>query len=76
MPHGAGCGRRWLAAMVLPLMLLLLSSATGCARRYVVIEGEETISVRKGTLDALYGDNEDLLRALQECRAREGAWSK
>ena len=59
----------WLKMTALLLTLLLLTSTTGCLRssRYIVVEGEEMISVRKETLDRLYSDNERLLRALKEC---------
>ncbi len=68
-------GGRWLRvrarhASPLLLMLLLLSSMTGCSPHLVVIPGGETITVQKQTLDTLYQDNENLLRALQECRER------
>ena len=51
-------------------MLLLLISMTGCNRRYVVVNGDETVQVKKGELDRLYSDNENLLKALEQCRAR------
>lgn len=50
------------------LMLMLLISTTGCSKRYVVIEGNETITVQKSTLDNLYRDNELLIQALEKCR--------
>jgi len=50
------------------LMLLLPISTTGCSGRYVVIQGEETVAVKKATLDNLYSDNERLLRALAKCQ--------
>ena len=50
------------------LMLLLLISMTGCSGRYVVIQGEETVTVKKATLDNLHSDNEQLLRALMKCQ--------
>jgi len=55
---------------VMLLMLLLLISMTGCNRRYVVVNGDETVQVKKGELDRLYSDNENLLKALEQCRAR------
>jgi len=55
----------WLLAA---LTLLLLISMTGCSGRYVVIQGEETTTVKKSTLDNLYSDNERLLRALAKCQ--------
>ena len=50
------------------LTLWLLISMTGCSGRYVVIQGEETVAVKKATIDDLYSDNERLLRALAKCR--------
>lgn len=58
----------WPRTTLLILTLVLPISTTGCARRFVVIDGEETITVKKSTLDRLYNDNEILLRALEECR--------
>lgn len=62
-------GKPWRITTALLLTLLLLTSTTGCSRssKFIVIEGEETIQVRKATLDTLYRDNERLLRALEEC---------
>jgi hypothetical protein len=50
--------------------LYLLISMTGCASRLVVVDGGDEVSVKKGQLDQLYQDNEALLKALEECRAR------
>lgn len=65
-------GKRWPLMMLLPLMLLLLISMTGCSGRYVVIQGEELVTVKKSTLDNLYRDNEQLLRALGKCQTIKG----
>lgn len=62
-------GRVWRKMTVLVLMLLPLISMTGCSARYVVVQGEETINVKKSTLDNLYSDNERLLKAVEQCRA-------
>ena len=48
--------------------LLLLISMTGCLKHYVVVDGNEVISVKKETLNNLYQDNENLLNALRECQ--------
>lgn len=48
-------------------MLLLLISMIGCNRHYVVVSGDETITVKKSTVDNLYSDNERLLKALEQC---------
>jgi hypothetical protein len=61
-------GKLWLLTTALVLTLLLLTSMTGCAKRYVVVNGDETVQVKKSTLDNLYSDNELLLKALEECR--------
>lgn len=55
-----------IAALLMPLAV---TSMTGCSGRYVVIQGEETVTVKKSTLDNLYSDNERLLRALGKCQA-------
>ncbi|WP_028318373.1 hypothetical protein [Desulfobulbus elongatus] len=60
--------RRWPRITALVLMLWLPISTTGCVPRYVVIDGEETMTVKKSTLDHLYQDNEQLLQALEACR--------
>jgi len=54
---------------VLVLMVLLLISTTGCSRfsrSIVVVEGEQTVQVRKATLDNLYNDNEHLIRVIAD----------
>lgn len=63
-----GPAKRWPLVMVLLSMLLLLNSMTGCASRLVVIDGTETVVVKKATLDRLYADNEALLASLAQCR--------
>ena len=64
-------GRRWPAMAASALMLLSLSSMTGCASpSVVIIPGGETVTVQKQTLDNLYSDNEALLKALGKCRQR------
>lgn len=55
---------------LIALTLILLISTTGCNRRYVVVDGGETVTVKKGDLDRIYQDNENLLKALEQCRAR------
>ena len=60
-------GRRLKRMMLLGLMLPPLISMTGCSGRYVVVQGEETITVKKSTLDNLYSDNERLIKALERC---------
>lgn len=60
--------KTWQKARIAILALLLLNSATGCAKRYVVIEGGETVTVNKSDLTELYEANEDLLNELEECR--------
>lgn len=59
---------RLLRRTALLLMLLPLISMTGCSGHYVVIQGEETLTVKKSTLDNLHSDNEQLLRALMKCQ--------
>jgi len=43
------------------LLLLLLTSMTGCNKHFVVIKGTETVVVPKAILDQLLSDNEQLL---------------
>jgi hypothetical protein len=57
--------------MVMLSMLMLLISMTGCGKRYIVIDGTETISVKKSTVDNLYQDNELLLQALEKCQEKD-----
>lgn len=59
-------GPRSLLAMALLLMLLSLTSMTGCGWLYkenkiVVVDGAELIMVKKSTLNTLISDNEALL---------------
>jgi len=61
--------KRLAMEMWLVLTLASLISMTGCSRRFVVVNGDETIQVKKGELDRLYQDNENLLKALEECRS-------
>ena len=46
----------------------MLTSMTGCSPRYVAVNGDEVVSVKKGELDRLYQDNEQLIQAVKECR--------
>jgi hypothetical protein len=48
----------------------LLTSTTACQKRLVMVEGEQTITVKKSTLDTLYQDNELLIKALEECKGK------
>ena len=52
-------------------MLLLLISMTGCSKHLVVVNGEETVTVKKSTIDNLYQDNELLIKALNECKGKK-----
>jgi hypothetical protein len=58
-----------LAREILRLSLLVtLISMTGCAQRLVVVDGGATVSIKKSDLDNLHADNENLLKALEDCR--------
>lgn len=58
-----------LARQILLLSVLAtLISTTGCSKRYVVVNGDATVPVKKSELDALYQDNELLLKTLEDCR--------
>ncbi len=46
----------------------MLISTTGCSPRYVVVNGDETVPVKKSDLDRLYQDNELLIKGLQDCQ--------
>ena len=58
----------WRKTTLLLLTLLPPISMIGCSARYVVVDGEQTITVKKSAIDNLYSDNERLLKALEECR--------
>lgn len=47
---------------------LLLTSMTGCSKRYVVTPGNTPVVITKEALNQLYTDNEQLLKALEECQ--------
>ena len=49
------------------LLLLMLISMTGCSR-YVAVNGDEMVSVKKGELEQLHSDNELLIQAVKECQ--------
>ena len=52
------------------LLLLTLTSMIGCSR-YVVVNGDEMVSVKKGELEQLHSDNELLIQNLTECRGNK-----
>jgi len=58
-----------LAREILLLSLLVtLISTTGCAQRLVVVDGGAMIEIKQSDLDTLHSDNENLLKALEDCR--------
>jgi len=63
-------GRPWRRMTLLLCMVLLDLSMTACTKHYVVVPGGETVTIQKQELDQLYSDNEALLKALEECKAR------
>lgn len=69
-PSAMSLEPRWLKTMLLFCMVCWLISMTGCAKRYVVVPGSEQVTITKQELDRLFSDNEALLRALEDCRAR------
>ncbi len=71
MKSGKIYARRWRTIIAALLTALLLTSTTGCATRYVLVDATEKITVSKQTIDNLYNDNERLLEALQKCQAGE-----
>lgn len=66
--NATSCARRWRPMILLLCMALLLTSTTGCAKRYVVVPGGEQVTISKQELDQLHSDNEALLKALGECK--------
>lgn len=60
-------GKLWRRMTVLLLTVLLLISTTACSKHYVVVKGEEMITVKKSTLDTLIADNELLI---QQCGSK------
>jgi hypothetical protein len=66
--------RLLIRAILITLMLLLPISQIGCTKRYVVVEGDETVTVRKSTIDTLYADNEALLKALEDCQGKDSGF--
>jgi hypothetical protein len=46
----------------------MLISTIGCSARYVAVNGDETVPVKKSDLDRLYQDNELLIKGLQDCQ--------
>lgn len=62
------CAKPWRMTTLLLCMVLLANSMTGCAKRYVVVDGTEQVTISKAELDRLYSDNEALLKALEECK--------
>ena len=65
------CVKTWRVGILTVLLPLLLNSMAGCSPRYVVIDGQETMTISKQVVDRLYQDNERLLKALKECRANK-----
>lgn len=59
--------RRSVRAILVLLLCWMLLSMIGCSR-YVVVSGDELVSVKKGDLEQLHSDNEQLIQALTECR--------
>ncbi len=51
------------------LVCLMLTNMTGCAR-YVAVNGDEMVMVKKGELEGMHSDNELLIQALTECRSK------
>ena len=60
--------RRLARELLMLSALAMLISMTGCSRRFVVVDGGATATIKKSELDRLYQDNELLLKALEECR--------
>ncbi len=56
--------------MLLLLACLMLTNMTACSPRYVAVNGDELIQVKKGELDQLHQDNELLIKGLQECQSK------
>ena len=56
--------------MLSALGCLTLISMIGCSPRFVTVNADEMVSVKKGELDTLHSDNELLLQALKECQEK------
>lgn len=64
-------GRRWRRTTLFLLLALPLTFTTGCAKRYAVVDGEETITIKKSVISNLYEDVKDLTKALEDCQAKQ-----
>lgn len=62
------CGRPWWRLLLLLCLAFCLTSMTGCPKSYVVVPGNETVTITKQELDRIYSDNEALIAALKSCK--------
>ncbi len=69
MPTSRNFAKALPMAIATALLLALLISTTGCARRYVAVDAGAPANATQGDLDRCFQDNELLLKALEECRA-------
>ena len=58
----------WDRTMAVLCLLVLLSSMTGCGRKFVLVDSSQPVTTTKAELDRLYSDNEALLAALKACK--------
>lgn len=65
-----GSVKRLARLILLSALLCSLISTTACSRQYVVVDGDETVTVKKSELARLHQDNELLLSALKECKGQ------
>lgn len=61
----------WSRTILLIAATCLLINMTGCSRRFVVVNGDETVQAKKSELDRVYQDNELLLKALEQCKGKK-----
>lgn len=71
MQTSRSTAKPWRRMMLAGLLLCMLISMIGCSARYVAIDaGGTEVTIKKSELDRIYQDNELLLKALEDCRAR------
>jgi len=61
--------KRFPRMILLLVALCLLTSMIGCSPRFVAVDSTKPTTITQGELDRIYQDNEQLLKALEECRS-------
>lgn len=71
MQTSRSTARLWLKTILAASLLCMLISMIGCSQRYVAIDASGTdVTIKKSEMDRVYQNNELLLKALEDCRAR------